>query len=343
MENPLEQKIFEEQDYNAIWSNLAVYGISNRKKAYIFLDEIQEQPQVVKAVKYLYDHYDVKFFLTGSSSYYLKNLFPESLSGRKVLYELYPLDFEEFLIFKEIPKIFQTSFSQKAAQKNNISYEKNRNWYREYLVYGGFPEVVLASSIEEKKSKLSDIFKSYFEKDVAHLADIRNVHLFRDLLLLLLARAGSKLDITRLASEVGVTRSTVYSYLSFLEATYVIFFVSQYGKNIDGVVRGGKKMYVCDNGFLAMFSQVAEGTVLENAVFLNLRSHGLVQFFQSDSGSEVDFVLPEKNVAIEVKRSAQEKDVRRVIRLMHSSSVVEHYVVSQLFSDLPDVILAQDL
>jgi len=60
------------------------------------LDEIQAMPEIVKVIKFLYDHYDVKFILTGSGSYYLKNLFPESLSGRKILFELFPLAFEEF-------------------------------------------------------------------------------------------------------------------------------------------------------------------------------------------------------------------------------------------------------
>ena len=99
LENILEQKIFEEVDYNNIWSNLKPYGITNQEKAFIFLDEIQTRPEIVKPIKYLYDHYDVKFFITGSSSYYIKDLFPESLSGRKIVFELFPLDFQEFLIF----------------------------------------------------------------------------------------------------------------------------------------------------------------------------------------------------------------------------------------------------
>ena len=57
IENILEQKIFEETDYNNIWANLRAYGITNKEKAYIFLDEIQAMPQIVKAIKYLYDHY----------------------------------------------------------------------------------------------------------------------------------------------------------------------------------------------------------------------------------------------------------------------------------------------
>lgn len=68
-----------------------------RQDPIIFLDEFQAKPEITKAIKYLYDHYNVKFFLTGSSSFYLKNLFPESLAGRKVTFELFPLDFREFL------------------------------------------------------------------------------------------------------------------------------------------------------------------------------------------------------------------------------------------------------
>ncbi len=219
IENPVEQKVFEEADYNNIWSNLRAYNISPEEKAYIFLDEIQAVPEIVKAVKYLYDHYDVKFFLTGSSSFYLKNLFPESLAGRKFVFELYPLDFEEFLVFKNRDKEFSSTFLKKDKNKNAISYERVKGLYEEYLTYGGFPQVVVEKVLSQKKLHLDDIFKSYFEKDVRSLADFKDINTFRDLLLLLMRRAGSLLDVSKLASEMGVSRPTIYSYLSFLEGT----------------------------------------------------------------------------------------------------------------------------
>ncbi len=97
LENPLDQKVFEEIDYNNIWANLKSMGLTENEKAYIFLDEIQSMPKIAQVKKYLYDHYSVKFLVTGSSSFYLKNLFPKSLSGRKFVLELYSLDFQEFL------------------------------------------------------------------------------------------------------------------------------------------------------------------------------------------------------------------------------------------------------
>ncbi|MCH8010919.1 MAG: ATP-binding protein [Candidatus Marinimicrobia bacterium] len=95
--------------------------------------------------------------------------------------------------------------------------------YEEYLTFGGFPQVVLTEDESQKQRYLSDIFTSYFEKDVRVMADFRRMSAFRDLLFLLMQRVGSKLEITKLSSEVGVSRETVYSYISFLEATYVLF------------------------------------------------------------------------------------------------------------------------
>ena len=106
LENPLHRKIFEEENYDAVWNNLEVFGIVRTIKAYIFIDEVQNLPELSRVVKYLYDHADVKFVLTGSSSYYLRNLFPESLAGRKMVFELFPLSFGEFLEFKGVKRVF---------------------------------------------------------------------------------------------------------------------------------------------------------------------------------------------------------------------------------------------
>lgn len=80
---------------------------------------------------YLYDHYDIKFFLTGSSSFYLKNLFPESLAGRKFVFETFPLDFQEFLIFKNREKRSYESFGQKERHKNELVCKKFKKDYAE--------------------------------------------------------------------------------------------------------------------------------------------------------------------------------------------------------------------
>jgi len=343
IDNILDQKIFEEEDYNNIVLNLGAYGINNNVKIYIFLDEIQAKPEIVRAIKYLYDHYEIKFFLTGSSSYYLKNLFPESLAGRKIIFELFPLSFEEYLVFKEIETSFPGELIDKEKLKNKISFEKLTKIYEGYLNYGGFPQVVLAKDDRQKQLYIKDIFTSYFEIDVRGMADFKNISRFRDLLLLLLQRVGSKLDISRLSSELGVSRPTIYSFLSFLESTYFISLISPYSRNVDKEITGTKKVYICDNGMLTQFSKVSDGARLENAIFQNLRKYGLVNYFHKRSGAEIDFILPERLTAIEVKNRATKQDFFKLQKNAEKLQMKEWFLVSREYVDGKGFVLAQNI
>ena len=343
MENPLEQLIFDEIDFNNILNNLQQFGITKNRKAYLFIDEIQLVPDVVKAIKYLYDHYDIKFMVTGSSSFYLKNLFPESLAGRKFIVELYPLDFEEFMTVKGFSLPFTVSFEEKAKQKNRLFFEKYKTYYNEYLEYGGFPQIVLTEKTEGKQRLLNDIFTSYFEKDVKSLSDFRHIKGFRDLILLLLRRTSSKLDISKLATVLGLSRPTVYSYLSFLEQTYFISIVKPYSGSIDKELSGAGKVYICDTGIVNMFAKIDEGNLFENVVFNNLKSYGKINYYQNRSGSEIDFILQEKGIAIEVKTRAIKQHIQKLERLSKTLSLKEFYVISKEFSEERNVVLALNL
>lgn len=341
--NPIHQMVFEEKNYDNIWSNLKEYNISIKEKAYIFLDEVQQKPDIVNVIKYFYDHYKVKFFLTGSSSFYFKNLFPESLAGRKVVYDIFPLDFEEFLIFKKQEKTFYKEFKLKEKNKNNISYEKHKKFYEEYLFYGGFPQVVLEEKPARKIQWIEDIFKSYFEIDVRTLADFKNINIFRDLILLLLKRSGSRLEIDKISSELGVSRPTVYSYISFLQGTYFIHLISPFTKNIDREVSGTKKIYICDNGIINNFSKIDTGSLFENAVFLNLKKYGEVKYFQKRKGPEIDFILMESSTAFEVKETANLKDYLKLKKTADFLELKEFYIVANSFSNEQGIINALDL
>jgi len=342
LENPLNQKLFEEENFDNILANFKKLGFSLGKKSFIFLDEVQSAPDIVKAVKYLYDHYQIKFFLTGSSSFYLKNLFPESLAGRKVVYELFPLDFEEFLLFKEKQRKTPFRFLLKAKNKNRVSYQLYNKLLEEYLEYGGFPAVVLSEDKEIKREILGDIFTSYFEKDVRSLADFRELNKLRDLILLLTNRVGSKIEISKIASEIGVSRETVYSYLNFLEKTYFIFLISPFSQNRDIEVRAAKKLYFCDTGILNYLGKVSYGSIFENFVFNNLRKYGVINYYQRYKGQEIDFII-DGRFAFEAKIKTSEFDIKRLKRIANSLRIKECYIITHDYYDFPWVILAQDL
>jgi predicted AAA+ superfamily ATPase len=343
LENPLEQKVFEESDYNNILANLEnAYGLDRKKKMYVFIDEIQAMPEAITAIKYLYDHYDIKFFLTGSSSFYIKNYFPESLAGRKFVFELFPLDFEEFLLFKKISKHNAETFQEKSRKKNRIVFEKIKKLYDEYLMYGGFPGVVLSDGAEMKKLRLNDIFKSYFEKDVKVMADFKDLKAFRDLMLLLMQRAGSKIDISKLAKEVSVSRETLYSYLNFLESTYFVSFLTPFTRNPDREVSGSRKVYLCDTGILNAFGKVNDGSLFENSVFLNLWKYGKLQYYEKRSGGEIDFIIDEK-IAIEAKTKGIESDYGKMKRTADKLGLQESYLVTKEFGVDKFIIPATEL
>jgi len=326
LENPLNQKIFEEKNYDNILLNLKEFGIDPDERSYIFLDEIQLMPDISRAIKYLHDHYQIKFFLTGSCSFYFKNLFPESLAGRKIIYELFPLDFEEFLIFKGKERKIGSRFNQKAKNKNIISFDTYKNLYEEFLKYGGFPGVVIEKKKKEKI--IEDIFTSYFEKDVKTLGDFREIKQLRDVIILLANRVSSKIDISKISREMGVSRETIYSYLSFLEKTYFLFLISPFSRSLNGEVRGAKKIYFCDTGILNYIGKNTPGVIFENAVFLSLKNYGTVNYFQKYKGPEIDFIL-NQSIAFEVKIFGELGDIQRLSKISRSIGIKKYFLITK--------------
>ncbi len=332
LENPLNQKYFEEENYEKIKSTIEFLGVDFTRKSYLFLDEIQLLKNLPSVIKYLIDHYKVKCFLTGSASYYLKNLFAESLVGRKYLFELFPLDFKEFLSFKE-------SNIKLPDNPDNISkpiFDTISNLYEEYLLFGGFPEVVLKKNISEKKKSLEDIFTSYFQLEVLKLGDFRRNDKIRDLILLLMQRVGTKLDIKKLSRELSVSRPTLHQYISFLEETYFIKTIRPFSKGKDIEIRKIPKVYLCDCGLVNNFAKLDEGALFENSIFQNLRIKGEVNYYQKKSGAEIDFIL-NKDTAIEVKINPSKQDAKKLSKIADELGIKKAVIVSKRYSDLKDI------
>ncbi len=323
LENPVNQKYFEAENYDAIKYQLESLGIRSDKRAFIFLDEIQFVRTIPSVVKYLSDHYPYKFFLTGSSSFYLKHLFSESLSGRKIIYELFPLDFEEFLQLKGSPLLLPA-----IGSCSKPLYETITPLYREYVEFGGFPGVITKASIPEKKEALEEIFTAYFNKEVTQLGGFRNNTVVRDLILLLAARTGSKVDVQKLSSELGTSRITVNEYLLFLAGTYFIHLVPPYSRGLDAEIRGAKKAYLCDSGMANLLSRTQWGHIFETAVHHQLRARGKkMSYYQRKSGVELDFIENGLN-GWEVKTHATAADITAMHRRIQELNLAEGYVVT---------------
>lgn len=326
LENPVNQKYFEEVNYEAIKYKFQTLGIDLSQKSYIFLDEIQNVSNLPSVVKYLIDNYQIKFFLTGSSSFYLKNLFSESLAGRKIIYELFPLDFEEFLLLKDSKIVIPKKISKPV-------YQTIIPLYQEYIEFGGFPGVVIKTSVEEKREALMDIFSAYFNKEVLTIGGFRNNQAVRDLMLLLISRVGSKIDVQKLSKELGITRVTVMEYLAFLEGTYFISLISPYSTSRDTEIRAAKKVYLCDSGLVNSVQNIPFGNLFENTIYNQLQTLGEMNYYQRKSGVEIDFIL-KKQIAYEVKTKATVFDKSRLQRLTREIKLKEENLVSFEYSDI---------
>src|SRR3989338_3862866 len=243
LEKITNRVIFDEKNYDNVLVRLTQdFNVSFKEKAYIAIDEIQLSPDLASVLKYLYDHNDIKFIVTGSSSFYIKNLFTESMAGRKLIFEIYPLDFGEFLDFKGIRHGAETGFLTSSVSLSG--YDRLKEYYEEFIEYGGFPEIVLEANYEQKKKKLLEIINSYVSLDIASIADFKDERETYSLMKMLSSRVGSRIDYQKLSRLSGISREKVLGYTDFFESTYLIHRVPVFTTNNDREIVKAKKLYV---------------------------------------------------------------------------------------------------
>ncbi len=142
---------------------------------YVFIDEIQYLKNPSNFLKYIFDQYKskIKLIVSGSSSFYIDDEFKDSLAGRKIIFPINSLSFDEFLDFKDIPAIPEENFPKHRRKEYEIYLE-------EYMTYGGFPRIVLEKNKEMKKILLSELVNAYLKKDVfeQNIKNISNFMLF---------------------------------------------------------------------------------------------------------------------------------------------------------------------
>jgi len=302
------QSLFATPSFDTIISALELFGVNFKKPAVIALDEIQLIKNLPGFIKYVYDTYQVKFIVTGSSSYYLRNQFNESLAGRKLIYEMNPLSFDEFLQFKKMEAA--TIKQYKLLDYNPTWYAKIKTQYLEFIKFGGFPEVVLQKNNKDKTELLWEILNSYIDMDVKILSDYSlNKDLFA-LVKLLSARVGSKLDFTKLSSVAGIERRKISDYIYLFENTYFLKLIKPYTKNVDKEISQQPKIYFTDNGLLQILGgeNISSGQLFENSMAIQLGNLYSLNYYQKKNGQEIDFIADEK-MGIEVKETPIENDL----------------------------------
>jgi len=280
--------------------------IDNSKDFFLLIDEIQYLDNPTNFLKLFHDHHpECKLIVSGSSSFNIKEKFKDSLVGRTVDFELFTLDFDEFLIFNDE----HFDFTDNQYISLDISRQKLHSLFKEYLIYGGYPKIVLENSIEKKEIYLKQIINTYVKKDIRDFANIKNITRFNRLLKILASQAGSLLNTNELSNTIGISRQTLDDYLFILENTYIIKLVHPFHKNIRSEITKMPKLFFEDTGLLNIllydtFVNRIDGQLLENGIFSILRRNltdNYLKFWRTKQKNEIDFIIDYKTKVIPVE------------------------------------------
>jgi len=275
--------------------------IDSNKKIFVFIDEIQYLDDPSNFLKLLYDLYSekIKFIVSGSSSFYIDSKFKDSMAGRKRIFELMTLSFEELLEFKgknELLPYINSGIKTPLLYRQEID-----NYLCEYLLFGGYPDVVLEDDIDEKFEVLKEIGESYVKKDAIE-AELKYPDAYLNILKVLAGQSGSLFNSQTLSSTMHMSHNAIQSYTRLMRKSYHISLIKPFYRNAAKELTKMPKIYFNDLGlrnyFLKDFSPLGlredKGELLELFSFrrfLDFYSLDDIKYWRTQKKQEVDFII----------------------------------------------------
>ncbi len=303
----------------------------DQQRIYLLLDEIQYLSDPSNFLKLLYDKHSglIKVIATGSSAFYIDSKFKDSLAGRKRLFELFTLSFDEMLDFRTGNQEMSTELQN---MRENDNYRPARlqqleGFFSEYLTYGGYPAVVLAQDHDEKILLLKELLFSFVKRDIAE-SNITDSEKFYRMMLLLAHQTGSLVNSHELAGTLKLSAASIDKYFYVLQKCFHIQLIKPFFGNIRKELVKMPKCYFHDlglrnilmNQFNPIFQRIDKGELIENYAFMRLREKiGMdsLFFWRTAEGNEVDFIVKQsvnQGEAIEIKYDFDAYNPKKYIR-----------------------------
>src|SRR3989344_6004231 len=275
-------------------------GFINPHTENIIIDEVQKIPQLLSYIQSTVDEQHIlgNFILSGSENLLLSEKINQSLAGRAAYITLLPLSIEELRTHEEVAdKVYAQIFTgfYPAIYDKDI---KPIDYYDQYIA-------------------------TYVERDLKQISNITNLSLFRKFLALLAGRIGQLVNLSSLANDVGVAVNTIESWISILEASYLVFRLQPYYENYGKRYIKSSKIYFTDTGLacrllgLTSASEVSKhylvGGLFENFIIMEMKKHILnhsksakLYFFRDSNGNEVDLLIDGgiTQIPVEIKSGA---------------------------------------
>ena len=255
----------------------------------VIIDEIQRVPELLSTVQVRIDKNQKKgqYLITGSQQISLKSSITQSLAGRTAIVQMLPLSISEL-------------------------YSANIKLDRDSQLISGFMPFLYAESGHSPFEYYKNYVNTYLERDIVQIAAVHDLIRFEKFMRLLAGRVGQLVNNSTLATEVGVSSTTIGSWLSVLEASHVIYTLKPWFKNRNSQVVKTPKVYFCDTGLVSyllgietpeqMIRDPLLGNIFENFVViealktrLNLGLEPNLYFFRNSNGLEIDLILQEQN------------------------------------------------
>jgi predicted AAA+ superfamily ATPase len=283
-----------------------------RQRGYVFIDEIQRKDDAGLFLKGLFDlTLPYKFIISGSGSLELKQKIHESLVGRKRLFELSTVTFEEFINHRT-----DYRYEENLADFLAVETDKAQQLLFEYMHFGGYPRIVVAAEQSEKLRLIDEIYRSVLEKDIAYLLKLDKPDVFSALIKMLAGQVGQFMNYSEMASTLNVSFSTVKNYLWYAQKIFLVELIAPYARNVRKEISKSPVPYFWDLGLrnysLGLFghleSPLEKGFVFQNLIFLLLRQKlgfqaARLNYWRTKDKAEVDFVIEagKSLIPVEVK------------------------------------------
>ena len=301
--------------------------LSQNEDTLVCIDEIQRMPDLFKSLRGIIDQKrkNGRFLILGSASRDLIRQSSETLAGRICYMELAPF------LFSEVSK---------AGKPDLIKL-----WSR-----GGFPDSFLSRSNQSSATWRENFIRTFLERDIPQLGFNIPAQILRRLWTMLAHSHGQVLNSSRLGESIGVSHTTIRSYLDILEQTFMLRLIQPFHANVKKRIIKSSKVYVRDSGVLhsllgieskndlfghPVFGSSWEGFALEN--ILSAYPMHSPYFYRTSSGVEIDLVLERgtKRIAFECKASKSPTLSKGFYQALKDLSIDHAYIISPVDEQYP--------